>query len=68
MKTLRQICAVLVLILALTTSVFAGNMTTMITDPPPPSSATVGGQMDTGVADPATEVALSLLQSLLALL
>lgn len=78
MKSFRQICAVLVLTLALTVSAFAGNMTTMITDPPPPpSSATLEGQMTTGVTDnttasvmgaePATESALNLLQSLLAL-
>lgn len=87
MKTLRRLCAVFVLTLTLSLSVFAGDMETGIAAPPsPPDSqamtagqmdTTVAGQMDTGVTgdmstgvaatDPATEVALNLLQNLLSL-
>ena len=68
MKTLRQLCAALVLTLALTLSAFAGDMPTGITaEPPPPESqVTTTGDMSTGVTatDSVTAVALSLLQSL----
>lgn len=79
MRHLKQLCAACALtaVLALTTS--AGQMTTGVVDPPPPPpsattqgdvSTTVAGEMTTGVADTATatEIALNLLQSLLALL
>jgi hypothetical protein len=77
MKSLRQLCAVIVLTMALALTAFAGEMSTTVVDPSPPSeqSATEGnmttmsaGQMGAGNADPATAVALNLLQSLLALL
>jgi hypothetical protein len=76
MKTLQRLCAGFVLTLALTPSVFAGDMSTGITAPPPPPdsqsaatgdmSTTVTGDMSTGVTDidPVTEVALNLLQNL----
>jgi hypothetical protein len=87
MKTLRRLCAVFVLTLALALSAFAGDMTTGVTAPPPPStsqatstgdiqtgvtgeiSTGVTGDMTTGVTatDPATDIFLSLLQSLLSL-
>jgi hypothetical protein len=78
MRTLR-LCAALVLTLALSLSTFAGDMSTGITAPPPPSTSqaaatgeittSVAGDMSTGVTatDPATDVFLSLLQSLLSL-
>jgi hypothetical protein len=87
MKTLRRLCAVFVLTLVLALSAFAGDMSTGITAPPPPSTsqATTAGDMSTGVTgdmstgitgdittgvmatDPATDIFLSLLQSLLSL-
>lgn len=75
MKSLRQLCAALVLALVLELSAFAGEMSTTIASPPPPPpqgnmSTTVACDMTTGIADTdtATEVALNLLQSLLTLL
>jgi hypothetical protein len=77
MKTLRRLCAVFVLTLVLALSAFAGDMSTGITAPPPPSTsqATTAGDMSTGVTgdmstgvtatDPTTDIFLSLLQSLL---
>jgi hypothetical protein len=68
-----------VLILALALSAFAGDMsTTVVSSPPPPTeqamtqgdiSTTVAGDMTTGVTaiEPATEITLNLLQSLLSL-
>lgn len=78
MKSLRQLCAAFMLTLALTVSTFAGQMSTTVVDPPPPApeattqgsmSTTVAGQIETNIiaTDPTTEVALNLLQSLLAL-
>jgi hypothetical protein len=82
MKTLRRLCVALMFTFALTLPTFAGEITTMIAPPPaqPSQAATtqgeistpVAGQMDTGsseatVAGSATEVALNLLQSVLAL-
>jgi len=82
MKTLRRLCVALVFTFALALPTFAGEITTMIAPPPAqlPQAATtqgeistpVAGQVDTGsgeatTADSATEVALNLLQSLLAL-
>lgn len=79
MRTLRQLCAACVLALALALSAFAGDMTTGVTSPPPPpgSQVATAGDITTGttldistgvtVTDPATEVMLSLLQSLLSL-
>jgi hypothetical protein len=81
MKNLKKLCATCALTLALALPAFAGNMEAGATAPPPPppdsSSATTQGEMPTGITgdmlagvtatDPATEVMLSLLQSLLSL-
>jgi hypothetical protein len=83
MKTLRQLCVAVVFTLALAIPAFAGVMDTGSPAPPPsqPSqTATVNGVMDTGLTgqeetgsseatatDSATEAALNLLQSVLAL-
>ena len=79
MKNLKSLFTTVVLTLVLTLPAFAGQMTTTITDPPPsPPSATVDGQMTTTVTgqigtgsseavDPVTQVALSLLQSVMSL-
>jgi hypothetical protein len=77
MKTLRRLCAVFVLTLTLALSAFAGQIETGIAPPSPPPDAAATGQIETGVTgeistsiiatDPATEVVLSLLQSLLSL-
>jgi hypothetical protein len=72
MKTLRQICVVVVFTLALTASAFAGEIEITKTSPPPPPTVqgdihtTVTGQAETGSSE-ATEIALNLLQSVLAL-
>ena len=79
MKTLRRLCAMFVLTLALTLPAFAGDITTGITASPPcpdfltttkgDMQAGVMGEMSTGVTatDSVTTGALNLLQSLLAL-
>lgn len=71
MKTLRHLCAALALTFVLALPAFAGQMDAGITAPPPPPqgnmSTTVAGNMTTGDTDTATDVALSLLQSLLSL-
>ena len=82
MKTLRQLCIVVVFTLALAIPAFAGEMDTGRTSPPPsqPPTATLNGVMDTGLTgqeetgsgevsatDSATGIALNLLQSVLAL-
>jgi hypothetical protein len=81
MKTLRRLCAVLVLTLVLALSAVAGDIQTGFTNQPPPpppeSQAMTTGQISTGVTgdiqtgvtatDPATDVFVSLLQSLLSL-
>lgn len=79
MKSLRQPCLALMFTLAVATNTFAGEMHTTVAPPPAPA-ATTEGQMDTTVAGQietpsgeatvagsATEVALNLLQSVLAL-
>jgi hypothetical protein len=82
MKTFRQLCAASVLILTLTLPASAGWISTTVAPPnpsPTPASA-VAGEMQTGIAgqeetgsseataaDSATEIALNLLQSVLAL-
>ena len=82
MKTLRTLCAAVVLTFALTAPAFAGIITSGKEEPPPPPSDTSVTQSDpTGgiiytdavesapvVADSVTEVALSLLQNALTLL
>lgn len=76
MENCRNAAGALVLALALSTSAFAGEMHTGITQPPPP---TANGEMQTGVtqpdegestpgADTLTKIMLNLLQSLLTLL
>ena len=73
MKNLRQFCATLALTLTLTLPAFAdGFITTMKTDPPPPApTVAADGFISTGKAgepaDTVTEIALSLLQSVIAL-
>ena len=81
MKALRQLCVASVFILALTMPAFAGEIETpkTSTPPPAPSAATAGdiettftGQIETPsgeatATDSATEIALNLLQSVLAL-
>lgn len=76
MKNVRQLCAVVVLTLALAISTFAdGTVHTGIVDPPPPPSTE--GNMGTGsadttgpsgdAADPVTALALGLVQNVLSL-
>lgn len=77
MNHLRQLCAAVVLTFALVLPAFAGDIQIGKDAPPPPSTTTQGhisiplteGHIEIGVAstDPATEVTLSLLQSLLSL-
>ena len=82
MKSLRQLCVAVVFILALALPAFAGEMDTGSPAPPPsqPQTAAVNGVMEidltgqeeTGsgevsATDSATEIALNLLQSVLAL-
>jgi hypothetical protein len=83
MKSLRRLSVALVFTLALTIPAFAGEIETTKTSPPPsqPSqTATVNGEIETTVtgqeetgsseataADPVAEIALNLLQSVLAL-
>ena len=82
MKTLRQLCVVVVFTLALALPAFAGEMSIGSPTPPPsqPQTATVNGEMPIGLTgqeetgsgevsatDSATEAVLNLLQSVLAL-
>lgn len=79
MKTLRQLCVASVFVFALAIPAFAGEIQTPLLPPQPAQSATQGeiettvtGQEETGsseatAADSATEIALNLLQSVLAL-
>lgn len=83
MKNLRQLCIALTFTLALALPAFAGEIQTTVAPPPPAQSAqatTMNGDIETGltgqeetgsseatVADSATEVVLSLLQSVLSL-
>ncbi len=80
MKTLRQLCVAVVFTLALSISTFAGEIDITKTAPPPPQSATAQGEMHTTVTgqeetgsgevsatDSATEIALNLLRTVLAL-
>ena len=49
MKSLRKVLALTVLTLALTCTIFAGEMSTGVTQPPPRQpSASVTGEMSTG--------------------
>lgn len=82
MKTLRQLCVASVFVFALAIPAFAGEISTGVAPPPsqPAQTATVNGEISTGItgqeetgsseataADSATEIALNLLQSVLAL-
>ena len=83
MKNLRRLSVALVFTLAITIPAFAGEMDTGRTSPPPSQpaqTAAVNGQIDTELTgqeetgsseatatDSATEIALNLLQSVLAL-
>lgn len=77
MRNLRQLCVAAVLTLIVAAHTFAGDMHTTITAPPQPSATdgqmetTVVGQMTTWssetAVDPVTQVALSLLQSVISL-
>lgn len=73
MNNLRQFCAALILTLALAASTFAGNIECPgIVGSSSPSAEAVAGDMPNGVASTqpegtATDMFLSLLQSLLAL-
>lgn len=77
MKTLRTLCAAVVLTLALTTAAFAGVISTPVAPPPPSetTSATTEGNISTmsveseeaAGSNSVTETALNLLQSLLLL-
>ena len=83
MKTLRRFCAVVVFTLGLSIPALAGEMPIGSPTTPPPSqpqAATVNGEMPIGLTgqeetgsgevsatDSATEIALNLLQSVLAL-
>ena len=83
MKTLRQLCVASVFVFSLTFPAFAGEIQTGVAPPPPSQpaqTATVNDEMQTGLTgqeetgsdevsatDSATEIALNLLQSVLAL-
>jgi hypothetical protein len=76
MKILRQLCAAFALTLTLALSAFAGEIQIPFAPPPPPTqqAATAGevsapgaGEMQTGVTA-TTEIALNLIQGVLALL
>jgi hypothetical protein len=80
MKTLRQLCVASVFVFALASPAFAGEIQTPLAPPPPAQSVTAQGEISTTVtgqeetgsseataADSATEIALNLLQSVLAL-
>ncbi len=61
MKALRA----LMLILVLSVCSYAGNIPTCLIDNIPPDAA---GNMETDAADPITEIAINLLQSVLSLI
>jgi hypothetical protein len=82
MKTLRQLCIALAFTLALTLPAFAGEISTTVAPPQPAQTAAApaGGEISTGITGQeetgsseatatgsATEIALNLLQSVLAL-
>ena len=71
MKNLRQICATLALSLVLVPSAFAGYITIDKTPPPPAPTVTTDGYIILDKAgepaDTMTEIALSLLQSVITL-
>jgi hypothetical protein len=80
MKTLRQLSVVAMFVFALAVPAFAGEIQIPLAPPQPAQSATTQGEIHTGVTgqeetgsseatatDSATEIALNLLQSVLAL-
>jgi hypothetical protein len=80
MTNFRRFCAAVLLAFAVAFSTYAGEIPCGVTETPPPSSTSqatttgdmstmVTGEMSTGVAatDPVTEIAVSLLQSVLSL-
>ena len=80
MKNLRQLCVALTFTFALALPALAGEIQTTVAPPQPAQTATANGEIQTGVtgqeetgsseataAGPATEIALNLLQSVLAL-
>ena len=83
MKNLHRLCGAIVFTLVLTIPAFAGDIQTTVTSPPPSQpaqTATLNGDIQTGVtgqaetdsseataANSAAEIALNLLQSVLAL-
>lgn len=77
MKKLQQLFASVVLTIVLSTSTFAGDgiILPWVTPPPPPPAATTDNAVDAegiispmrAATDPATEIVLSLLPSVLAL-
>jgi hypothetical protein len=83
MKTLRQLCVASVFVFSLAIAAFAGEIQTTVAPPPPAqatATATTNGQIDTtltgqdetgsgeaSATDSATEIALNLLQTVLAL-
>ena len=70
MKSLRQLCAVTVLMLALTGSALAGGMVTGV-DPeqPPPQNGAASPDpvSELDIVEPGIEVALGILQSILSI-
>lgn len=82
MKTLRRLCVASMLTFTLSLSIFAGQMSTTVVQPPPPANAEAAGDMSTtatasdnapengeaSVLDSVSEAALSLLQNVLSLL
>jgi hypothetical protein len=80
MKTLRQLCLALVFTFALVLPAFGGEISTTVAPPPTAHAATTDGEIQTGLTGQietpsseataggsAAEVALNLLQSVLAL-
>ena len=75
MKHLRQLCAVAVLMFALASSAFAGNMECGVVAPPPNPPVSVMGDTatngmlstETAFADPVADFTLNILQSVLSL-
>jgi hypothetical protein len=77
MKNLTHLCATTALTLALAFSTLAGQISTGVVDPPPPSPSTptnaTDGQISTGKDNPmaggsVTNITISVLQNVLALL
>jgi hypothetical protein len=80
MNTLRHLSVASVFVFALAIPAFAGQIDTGSPSPPPAQTATVNGDIQTGItgqietgsseataADSATEIALNLLQSVMSL-